>query len=1749
MKKRWLAMSMTFALAVSMLGQTGTIEVQATSAGAADIREGSNDLEIASQMVNSYHDIDEEVPPSISEYASDIPSTILEDVSETKYDPRITAEVPEVRNQGPLGTCWAHSAQSMVEMNLWKQGKLEGDDMSEFQSVYFMNHDWTDPLGLCSDDNFHTTKSDTDPSLSDTWYENGGNTSYTKFMLMDWVGSVSEKDHTETSYDILKTEKAGASLSDDYAIQKDKVHIQDVSVINTTDKNVIKSMVKEYGAVGVSYYHDGQTTAADGGQTQTYYNDRTKAYYYDGYKDGTKKSTNHAVAIVGWDDDFPTTDFNEGHQPAADGAWLIRNSWGTDWGDNGYFWISYEDTSIADVAYALQTAVQGSADHYDHNYQYDGGIINGSFKYTIPSEYQGQGVQIANVFTAQNDEVLKAVAIYTGANYGYDINIYKNTVTENGPFGTNDEPISQAEKSGSAIFEGYHTIKLNKEVQLKKRETFSVVVTLCDNNNINDTHIYSDVDLAAGSWIYSKVSANSGESFCRPVVKGYEQSWTNLSSGEAPSNLRIKAYTDIVVPKSPITVSFNKDTNSYQSSYKYGDTIHDPTEENFTIKKAGTDEIIGDITDANWTFEWYKGDLTDDTDLADETPLQGTPSDAGTYTLVATVSSKNYETGSARLKVEITKATLSGNDLEITLPENAIYDGEAHPATVSCNKLSEEDTLTLKYQYQRSTDTEFTDLATDTGPTEPGNYKVLVNFKGNENIEAVTDLEVGQFSIAKGTSVKIDPETKSYIYSSGSDGSVSVNLAEKLSGRDMGTLTYTAKKEDLQNILAGDPTISAEGVLQYTVGSISEYRFGVSATITVTITSDRYEDSIYILTIQLADKKQVRPQDDKAAILLNSQLIEGQPLSTLTLVNITFVDSESGDPVNGTLAFKAPETIPTIGTTTAQWIFTPTDDNYEPYTGTVPITVLSQKIVLENKDYETSYTYDGKEIPTPTKENFTTDPTIDPADENLTWDFKWKVNNGAETTTPPSDAGDYILVAAVSHKDTRSGELEIPITIQQLTLTEDDFQATLPGNGATEYNGLPQKADVTCQKIADLKNLKIKYQNGSAVTETAPTEPGTYTVMIDLTGDQNIAAIQDMDIGTFTITKKAALEKQDTKKYTYSPTADPTKESITLSEYLPEDMGEIQYSLGTVTDENKILTENSTAIEGDHLTYTVDTAKEDAIGSTATITVNISSEHYEDSTIMITVRLDPYKIPVTLSDIIFPENGTYNGQPFAYSGTPIWTTADGATVSVSGIDVLYEGINGTDYSSEAVPVNAGDYRLTISVQEQDETYTGTESAAFSITKKEMTVTAKDKSITVGDLIPSLENAVEGTDYSVEGLISGDTLNGTPVLFYSDDTGEATQPDNKKTGTYKIQISGLENADYAITYMAGTLTIRSKGTDTPNIPDIPNPTPSVTVTPSVPSPTPSVTVTPSIPSPTPSVTVTPSVPSPTPDTPDKPSEPGAPVTTVKNNPDGSKTETTVSTEKTADGSIIHKTEVVQKDPLGKITGSSITSKISADPQKDDTSITVKVTKDDKGKITDAAADISGGTYSGGLRPLIQGSMIKRIVKTAGTTKVTIRLKTQNRSFTVTANASDLTAGKKLSIVQKKANGTYVLVNAKTYTVTKDGDVFASISGNKTYEFINRSTMNRLNKNILKTIKVKQTSKTVKRSKTAKMALKKTLKMDNVRSIKYTVSKKAIARVNSKGIITGKKVGSTIVRAKVTLKNGKTKTVKMKVKVKK
>lgn len=268
------------------------------------------------------------------------------------------------------------------------------------------------------------------------------------------------------------------------------------------------------------------------------------------------------------------------------------------------------------------------------------------------------------------------------------------------------------------------------------------------------------------------------------------------------------------------------------------------------------------------------------------------------------------------------------------------------------------------------------------------------------------------------------------------------------------------------------------------------------------------------------------------------------------------------------------------------------------------------------------------------------------------------------------------------------------------------------------------------------------------------------------------------------------------------------------------------------------------------------------------------------------------------------------------------------------------------------------------------------------------------------------------------------------------------------------------------------------------------------------------------------------------TPDKPSSDTKTETTTETKPDGSKVETTTTTK--ADGSVTKKSEIT--DASG--------NKVA----------TVTVKTDAAGKTT-ATASVTATSKSGvtGAKTTISADTVKKITDAAGTDEVVISQRVADATgkvlYTVKANASDLTAGNKLSIVKYNTKTKkYVLVSKKEYKVSASGNVSVTIKNNGTYKLVSQKKADEITKSVLKTVKAKNTAKTLKKGKKTTMALSSALDKSNVSKITYSSSKSSVAKVDKKGKITAKKAGTATIKAKVTLKNGKTKTVTMKVTVK-
>lgn len=396
-----------------------------------------------------------------------------------------------VKNQGSNGLCWAFGSIAALEANMKLNSKGE-QNFSELHMAY-----------ATSSYTYHGATVNANQGFRNTF--DGGN----RYISAAYLMRGTAMSGTVDEYDDQYVPEIGNSYRDP-AITESKLKSWSVqNILFLTDHNkatveqraIIKSAVSTYGAVGASMYHSGGTTAANAasGDTQ-YFCAANAAYYYNGGADGT----NHLVLIVGWDDNYPRTNFVDSNRPSGNGAWLVKNSWGTSWGNNGYFWISYEDTNFPCSCFAFDGAKPSSdADViYETDYRFEGAsrYYNGSkesqYVKVFPISNPGESVKAVRVFlpadllTAQVDIIPSFDDLYS----------YQFT----------DEAI---DGQIAATYPGWYTVELDAPVALDTPGSFAVVVKVvargddattapigCDNNPIT----------APGVSIYMRTTNDTG---------------------------------------------------------------------------------------------------------------------------------------------------------------------------------------------------------------------------------------------------------------------------------------------------------------------------------------------------------------------------------------------------------------------------------------------------------------------------------------------------------------------------------------------------------------------------------------------------------------------------------------------------------------------------------------------------------------------------------------------------------------------------------------------------------------------------------------------------------------------------------------------------------------------------------------------------------------------------------------------------------------------------------------------------------------------------------------------------------------------------------------------------------------------------------------------------------------------------------------------------------------------------------------
>ena len=348
------------------------------------------------------------------------------------FDLRNYGKVTSVKNQGIPGPCWAFSALGACESNFLMQNSGSKIDLSEMQLAYFM---YRDPK---TESNFTSR------------FKNGtlkleGNIFMAAAFLSRLSGATDERclKYSTKNLDSLKKSLKTKSPED---FQR-SIRLKDVFFLSWTkapDNITRKKLIQKYGAISISFYSD-------------VFKYHTINKYYTYFNNSHDKKTNHEVLIIGWDDNFSRKNFKP--EPSENGAWLIKNSWGTSRGTNqGYFWLSYEQYIYGGAAFIVE-----KNNNRLRHYGYDdlGWCENLNYKWS------------ANIFKIrEKKEYLKEIAFYTPENnLQYEISIYKLN-DENSP--VNGELLCSFRKS--IEYAGYHTVSLPEKFLMNQNDCFSVVI-------------------------------------------------------------------------------------------------------------------------------------------------------------------------------------------------------------------------------------------------------------------------------------------------------------------------------------------------------------------------------------------------------------------------------------------------------------------------------------------------------------------------------------------------------------------------------------------------------------------------------------------------------------------------------------------------------------------------------------------------------------------------------------------------------------------------------------------------------------------------------------------------------------------------------------------------------------------------------------------------------------------------------------------------------------------------------------------------------------------------------------------------------------------------------------------------------------------------------------------------------------------------------------------------------------------------
>lgn len=666
---------------------------------------------------------------STNNYSLFVYKSLFNGTLPARYNLAENGFVTDVKNQQDSGNCWAFAALASLETCVLKASNktfnFSVENMKNLIEMYSA-YGW---------------KMETNE---------GGYNGMPMGYLASWLGPVN------ATLDPFDDKGTLSPLLDS------EMHIQNIYVLpartSYTDNDAIKEAILKYGGLYASYYH-----------SAGYLNSKTNAYY-----DPYTGNGNHAITVVGWDDNYSKNNFYTA--PAGDGAFIVKNSWGSSWGDNGYFYISYYDRVLFAVNKDNQafTYILNDTVRYTKNYQYD---VAGMTDYLITGK---KTVWYQNIYNATGNEAIAAVSTFFNTTVDYEISIYVNDVL-------------QLTQNGRHEGSGYYTIPLKEYVPVTVGDIFKIVVKLANPQNG-----YAAVPISE--------QLSTTRCYYAPGVSYFSndgKKWTDLYDYSASAYSHtynsqvacLKAFT--VADMQNTTVTLNNITPKVQ---EFSEIIATVTDAKGKMAKIG--EVIFSINGTNYTAGVVDG----------VAKINVYFDEVGDYVISANYKNNGLYNGSFVQKtVSVTKT-----DVNLTAYIGDIVYGENPIVNINLTSVAGVNVtgdVVLTISGKKYIVNVVNALAVFEIPEmlDAGEYHIDVSYLGSEKYNAAdgaTDFTVAKKEITM--NVTIDKDYR--------DITVNVNLSEKLDGNltvlvnnTPYTLSYTNGTGSLilKNLTYGNYTISA----------------------------------------------------------------------------------------------------------------------------------------------------------------------------------------------------------------------------------------------------------------------------------------------------------------------------------------------------------------------------------------------------------------------------------------------------------------------------------------------------------------------------------------------------------------------------------------------------------------------------------------------------------------------------------------------------------------------------------------------------------------------------------------------------------------------------------------------------------------------------------------------------------------------------------------------------------------------------